>query len=79
MQASCSDDRWSFNLTLFIGSIFGIAMGGSETFVALASLAAISGVGVGGNIPVDSAVFLGAFAQSPSSYFIFHVKFRDRA
>ena len=39
-------------------------MGGSETFVALASLAAISSVGVGGNIPVDSAVFLGAFAPS---------------
>jgi hypothetical protein len=41
-------------------------MGGSETFIALASLAAISSVGVGGNIPVDSAVFLGAFARSPA-------------
>lgn len=41
-------------------------MGGSDTFVALASLAAISSVGVGGNIPVDSAVFLGAFARSPA-------------
>jgi hypothetical protein len=66
MQAICSVGRWSFNLTLFIGSIFGIAMGGSETFIALASLAAISSVGVGGNIPVDSAVFLGAFARSPA-------------
>ena len=34
-------------------------MGGSLTFVALASLAAISSIGVGGNIPVDSAIFLG--------------------
>ena len=34
-------------------------MGGSLSFVALASLAAISSVGVGGNISVDSAVFLG--------------------
>jgi hypothetical protein len=34
-------------------------MGGSLSFVALASLAAISSVGVGGNVPVDSAVFLG--------------------
>jgi hypothetical protein len=66
MQSICSVGRWSFNLTLFLGSIFGIAMGGSETFVALASLAAISSVGVGGNIPVDSAVFLGAFARSPT-------------
>lgn len=38
-------------------------MGGSETFVALALFAAISSVGVGGNMPVDSAVFLGAFAR----------------
>jgi hypothetical protein len=35
-------------------------MAGSDTFTALASLAAASSVGVGGNIPVDSAVFLGA-------------------
>ena len=37
-------------------------MGASGTFIALASLAAVSSVGVGGNIPVDSVVFLGAFA-----------------
>jgi hypothetical protein len=34
-------------------------MGGSLSFTALASLAAISSVGVGGNIPVDATVFLG--------------------
>lgn len=51
--------RWSFNLTLFMASIFGIAAGGSPNFVALASLVAVLGVGVGGNMPVDSAVFLG--------------------
>jgi hypothetical protein len=41
-------------------------MGGSETFIALASFTAVSSVGVGGNMPVDSAVFLGAFARSPA-------------
>ncbi|ETW79672.1 major facilitator superfamily [Heterobasidion irregulare TC 32-1] len=50
--------KWSFNLTLFISSVFGIAAGGSPNFVALACLVAILGVGVGGNMPVDSAVFL---------------------
>ncbi|KAI0318400.1 MFS general substrate transporter [Amylostereum chailletii] len=50
--------KWSFNLTLFIASIFGIASGGSPNFVALACLTAILSVGVGGNMPVDSAVFL---------------------
>ncbi|KAG2359333.1 major facilitator superfamily domain-containing protein [Suillus spraguei] len=50
--------RWSFNATLFIAGIFGLASGGAPTFVALASLIAMVGVGVGGNMPVDSAVFL---------------------
>ncbi|THH15873.1 hypothetical protein EW146_g4677 [Bondarzewia mesenterica] len=50
--------KWSFNLTLLIASVFGIAAGGSPNFVALACLVAILSVGVGGNMPVDSAVFL---------------------
>ncbi|KAA1466887.1 MFS general substrate transporter [Dentipellis sp. KUC8613] len=50
--------RWSFNLTLFLASIFGIAAGGAPNFVGLACLVAILSVGVGGNMPVDSAVFL---------------------
>ncbi|KAH9003689.1 MFS general substrate transporter [Lactarius hatsudake] len=61
--------KWSFNLTLFIGGVFGTAMGGSLTFVTLASLAAISSVGVGGNIPVDSAVFLD-FIPSSHQYLL---------
>ncbi|KIM89810.1 hypothetical protein PILCRDRAFT_767283 [Piloderma croceum F 1598] len=50
--------RWSFNLTLLIAGLFGIAAGGSPNFVTLASLMAVLGTGVGGNLPVDSAVFL---------------------
>nr|AGL07731.1 hypothetical protein [Lentinula edodes]AGL08113.1 hypothetical protein [Lentinula edodes] len=50
--------RWSFNLTLLIAGVFGLAAGGSQNFVTLASLIATLGVGVGGNLPVDSAVFL---------------------
>lgn len=51
--------RYSFNVTLLIAGIFGLASGGSHNFVTLASLLALVGVGVGGNMPVDSAVFLG--------------------
>ncbi|KAL7278526.1 hypothetical protein ACG7TL_007525 [Trametes sanguinea] len=50
--------RWSFNLTLFITGVFGVAAGGSPDFLTLASLLAVLGLGVGGNLPVDSAVFL---------------------
>ncbi|CDO68083.1 hypothetical protein BN946_scf184788.g14 [Trametes cinnabarina] len=50
--------RWSFNLTLLIAGVFGLAAGGSPDFLTLASLLAVLGLGVGGNLPVDSAVFL---------------------
>ncbi|KAK0200487.1 MFS general substrate transporter [Desarmillaria ectypa] len=50
--------KWPFNLTLLIAGVFGTAAGGSPNFVALACLLAVVCVGVGGNLPVDSAVFL---------------------
>ncbi|KAI0918683.1 hypothetical protein AcV5_002606 [Taiwanofungus camphoratus] len=50
--------RWCFNLTLFITGVFGVAAGGSPTYIALCSLVTMWSVGVGGNLPVDSAVFL---------------------
>ncbi|KZT00246.1 MFS general substrate transporter [Laetiporus sulphureus 93-53] len=50
--------RWPFNFTLLIAGVFGLAAGGSNDFVTLASLFAVVGFGVGGNMPVDSAVFL---------------------
>ncbi|KAI0947531.1 MFS sugar transporter [Taiwanofungus camphoratus] len=50
--------RWCFNITLFITGVFAVAAGGSPNSVALCSLAAVWSVGVGGNLPVDSAVFL---------------------
>ena len=62
--------RWSFNLTLLITGIFGLAAGGSNSFITLASLLAVVGVGVGGNMPVDSAVFLGMRAFRPAPFII---------
>jgi len=50
--------RWIFNLTLLVTGVFGTAAGGMETFAAVAVMTALWSVGVGGNIPVDSAVFL---------------------
>ncbi|KAH8111509.1 MFS general substrate transporter [Phellopilus nigrolimitatus] len=50
--------KWSFNITLLITAVFAIAAGGSPNFVALTSFSALWSVGVGGNLPVDSAVFL---------------------
>ncbi|KIK01641.1 hypothetical protein K443DRAFT_678188 [Laccaria amethystina LaAM-08-1] len=50
--------RWPFNATLFIAGVFGLAAGGSQNLVTLASLIAVLGIGVGGNLPVDATIFL---------------------
>ncbi|EIW59341.1 MFS general substrate transporter [Trametes versicolor FP-101664 SS1] len=50
--------RWAFNLTLFITGVFAMAAGASPNAVTLCSLVAVWSVGVGGNLPVDSAIFL---------------------
>ncbi|KAG8216949.1 hypothetical protein J3R82DRAFT_7230 [Butyriboletus roseoflavus] len=52
--------RWAFNLTLLITGVFAIAAGASPNYVTLCSLTAVWSIGVGGNLPVDSAVFLGS-------------------
>ncbi|KAI0632310.1 MFS general substrate transporter [Trametes polyzona] len=50
--------KWCFNITLLITGVFAVAAGASPNYIALCSLAAVWSVGVGGNLPVDSAVFL---------------------
>ncbi|THH32408.1 hypothetical protein EUX98_g1754 [Antrodiella citrinella] len=50
--------KWAFNITLFMTGIFATAAGGSPNEIALLSMVAVWSVGTGGNLPVDSAVFL---------------------
>lgn len=50
--------RWAFNLTIGITGVFGLIAAGSPNFAAIATFAALWSVGVGGNLPVDSAIFL---------------------
>ncbi|KAJ4346109.1 hypothetical protein N0V95_005725 [Ascochyta clinopodiicola] len=50
--------RWAFNLTIGITSVFGMIAAGSPNFAAIGTFAALWSVGVGGNLPVDSAIFL---------------------
>lgn len=50
--------RLAFNLTLLIAAVFGLAAGGGPNFVGTASMVACIGVGTGGNLPVDGAIFL---------------------
>jgi len=50
--------KLSFNLTLFITGVFALSAGASPNSITLCSLAALWSIGVGGNLPVDSSVFL---------------------
>jgi len=50
--------RLAFNLTLLIAGVFGVAAGAAPTWVGTCGLFAALGVGVGGNLPVDGALFL---------------------
>jgi MFS family permease len=48
----------AFNLTLFIAALFGTAAGGGPNFTGTAAMVACIGLGTGGNLPVDGAIFL---------------------
>ncbi|KAF2738161.1 membrane transporter [Polyplosphaeria fusca] len=50
--------RWAFNLTIGVTAVFGLIAAGSPNFGAIATFAALWSIGVGGNLPVDSAIFL---------------------
>ncbi|KAJ7621375.1 major facilitator superfamily domain-containing protein [Roridomyces roridus] len=58
--ASCDviGRRTAWNATLFLSGIFGVAAGASPNFVTLCAMLACIGFGVGGNLPVDGALFL---------------------
>jgi len=48
----------AFNATLLIGGIFGAAVAGLDNFVGFCIMWAIIGTAAGGNVPVDSMIFL---------------------
>ncbi|KAL2845930.1 major facilitator superfamily domain-containing protein [Aspergillus pseudoustus] len=50
--------RPAFNCTLFLCGAFGLAAGGGPNWVGTCALYSCLGLGVGGNLPVDAAVFL---------------------
>ncbi|EAW10944.1 putative sugar transporter [Aspergillus clavatus NRRL 1] len=50
--------RWAFNLTIGLTALFGLVAAASPTFAAVCVFTALWSIGVGGNLPVDSAIFL---------------------
>lgn len=56
--------RWAFNLTFLITGIFAVIAGASPNFAAIGVFCALWSFGVGGNLPVDSAIFLEALPSA---------------
>ncbi|CAK7229205.1 hypothetical protein SEUCBS140593_007168 [Sporothrix eucalyptigena] len=50
--------RWAFNATLGLAAVWGLIAAGTPNFAAIATFDALWSFGVGGNLPVDSAIFL---------------------
>lgn len=50
--------RWAFSITFLFTGVFATSAGASPTFAAIGVLCAFWSFGVGGNLPVDSAIFL---------------------
>ncbi|KAJ5735495.1 uncharacterized protein N7483_000620 [Penicillium malachiteum] len=50
--------RLAFNTTLFLAGAFGLAAGGAPSWIGVSALYSCLGLGVGGNLPVDGALFL---------------------
>lgn len=50
--------RPAFNLTLLVTGIFGCAVGGGHSWIAVCGLYAALGTGIGGNLPIDGALLL---------------------
>ncbi|KAI0851263.1 MFS general substrate transporter [Daldinia vernicosa] len=59
--------RIAFNFTLLITSIFGIWTAYASSWVSVCILLACLGTGVGGNLPVDGALFLEILPDSSSA------------
>lgn len=56
--ADVAGRRWAFNLTLGLTAVWGMVAASSPNFAAIGIFDAFWSFGVGGNLPVDSAVFL---------------------
>lgn len=50
--------RLAFNMTVLIACIFGLCLGAPDDYNTILALTALTGFGVGGNIPIDTTITL---------------------
>lgn len=64
LSADIIGRRWAFNLTFLITGVWAVVAGSSPNFGALGVFVSFWSIGVGGNLPVDSALFLEALPST---------------
>lgn len=60
LSADIIGRKWAFNITFLFTGVFAVCAGLSPNFAAIGVFCALWSFGVGGNLPVDSAIFLEA-------------------
>ena len=55
---------YAFNLTVLISAIFGICLGAPDSYDGVVIIAAFLGLGIGGNIPIDTTICLELLPQN---------------
>lgn len=50
--------QYAFNLTVLIAAIFGLCLAAPSNYNGILVLTAFTGLGVGGNIPIDTTICL---------------------
>lgn len=58
LSADIIGRKWAFNLSLPVASTFSIIAGASPDYIAFAVFVAIAAFGAGGNLVLDTTVFL---------------------
>ncbi|KAK3672686.1 hypothetical protein LTR78_007498 [Recurvomyces mirabilis] len=56
--------QWAFNLTCLISAVFGLGLGGCNSYTAFLVVTAFVGFGIGGNIPIDTTICLEFIPQN---------------
>lgn len=55
---------WAFNFTVLLSSVFGICLGAPDNYNGVLVLTALVGLGIGGNIPIDTTICLELLPQN---------------
>ncbi|KAK5018084.1 major facilitator superfamily domain-containing protein [Cryomyces antarcticus] len=56
--------QWAFNLTVLFTTVFGLGLGGTNSYPSFLVLTAFVGFGIGGNIPIDTTITLEFIPQN---------------